>query len=82
MAPVHSYTEMFRPNPHGIVREMELKHIDTGAARSVMTAQRYSHRLDVQRGFSTLGYAFSQGESGQADIMRTYDTTQSKPVGD
>lgn len=35
----------------------------------------------IQRLKRSRGYAFSQNESGQADLIRIYDTTKRKPKG-
>jgi phospholipid-transporting ATPase len=35
----------------------------------------------IQRLGKARGYAFSQNESGQAEIIRAYDTTLDKPKG-
>jgi phospholipid-transporting ATPase len=35
----------------------------------------------IQRVKQSRGYAFSQNESGQAGLIRSYDTTQRKPKG-
>jgi len=35
----------------------------------------------VQRLKRNRGYAFSQNEGGQAQVIRAYDTTRIKPIG-
>jgi phospholipid-transporting ATPase len=37
--------------------------------------------LKTPKRLSTNGYAFSQTEDGQSDLIRSYDTRKAKPLG-
>jgi phospholipid-transporting ATPase len=71
----------FWPRPYHIVQEIEIYNLSD----TLEYAERFSKELRkvriIQRMERSRGYAFSQTETGQADLARRYDTTQVKPSG-
>jgi phospholipid-transporting ATPase len=71
----------FWPRPYHIVQEIEKHNLpDTLEHAERFTKELRKVRI-IQRMRRSRGYAFSQTESGQADLVRRYDTTRVKPSG-
>ena len=74
-----------RPAPYVIVQEIERYFTPEQqvAKRHEFRAQIQENRIIrlSQRTRRNRGYAFSQNETGQWEVMQKYDTTQQKPAG-
>lgn len=80
-----SLTRVRHPSPYVIVQEIERyfpveQHPHKRAEFQELARESQLVRLS-QRTRRDRGYAFSQNESGQWDLMQKYDTTQQKPPG-
>ena len=60
------------------IQKFKLRDKKTDAQKFTKTIRKL--RVD-QRTKRSRGFAFSQNESGQADLVRKYDTTLQKPEG-
>jgi len=76
-----SYRRMYRPELYDIVQEIQKYDLrDKKADMQKFTKTIRTLRIE-QRTKRSRGFAFSQNESGQADLIRKYDTTLQKPDG-
>ena len=78
------YTRMYHPMPHVIVQEIQsynLRDPRPGKKQAQLFTQRLRKIRVAQREKRSRGYAFSQNDGGQADLMKLYDTSVAKPTG-
>jgi phospholipid-transporting ATPase len=76
-----SYKRTFTPKPYHIVQEIQKFNIPDYRPRQEWFRKAVHKVRAIQRIKQNSGYAFSQNESGQADLIRSYNTTISKPKG-
>ena len=69
------------PQPYHIVQEIQKYSIPDYRPRAEKFMKAVQRVRKLQRMRRNRGYAFSQNESGQADLIRHYDTTKHKPDG-
>jgi phospholipid-transporting ATPase len=69
------------PQPYHIVQEIQKYNIPDYRPRQQWFKRAVHKVRQIQRMKQTRGFAFSQNESGQAGLIRSYDTTQRKPKG-
>ena len=72
---------MYRPKLSHIIAEMQVFGIGDHRPRMEVFRKAVHKVRLTQRIKRTRGYAFSQNESGQAELIRVYDTTLRKPKG-
>lgn len=75
------YKRMYNTRPYHVVQEIQKLNIPDYRPRMERFKQAVHKVRMIQRLKLSRGYAFSQLESGQADLIRVYDTTQRKPKG-
>ncbi|KAK5671092.1 hypothetical protein BDV3_004761 [Batrachochytrium dendrobatidis] len=79
---IWKYTKrLIFPRSYHIVQEISKFNIPDHRPRMEWFRKAMAKVRVVQRQKRTRGYAFSQGESGQAELIRIYDTTRRKPRG-
>eukprot|EP01137_Pigoraptor_chileana_P033308 Opistho-2@23991 len=73
---------MFFPRPIHIVQEMEMSDADVSLfIHAFSAASAAIRRIPHMIGLRNRGFAFSQEEKGQADLIRKYDSNMDKPEG-
>lgn len=72
---------MWRPRSYHIVQEIQKFNIPDYRPRMERFRKAVHKVRMIQRMRKGRGYAFSQNESGQTDVIRSYDTTRIKPQG-
>jgi len=72
---------MWRPRSYHIVQEIQKFNIPDYRPRMERFRKAVHKVRMIQRMRKGRGYAFSQNESGQTDVVRSYDTTRVKPQG-
>lgn len=75
------YRRMYGPGAYHIVQEIQKFSIPDYRPRMEVFRKAVNKVRLVQRLKKNRGYAFSQNESGQAELIRVYDTTRRKPRG-
>jgi phospholipid-transporting ATPase len=76
-----SYKRTCMPQPYHIVQEIQKFNIPDYRPRQEWFRKAVHKVRAIQRIKQTRGFAFSQNESGQAGLIRSYDTTLRKPKG-
>ncbi|KAJ3004607.1 hypothetical protein HKX48_001136 [Thoreauomyces humboldtii] len=71
----------YRPASYHIIQEVQKYNIPDYRPRMEWFRKAVHKVRMIQRLKLTRGFAFSQNESGQANLIRKYDTTQRKPQG-
>jgi phospholipid-transporting ATPase len=71
----------YLPQPYHIVQEVQKFNIPDYRPRQEWFKKAVQKVRQIQRIKQSRGYAFSQNESGQSDLIRSYDTTKKKPKG-
>ncbi|WFD34905.1 P-type phospholipid transporter [Malassezia cuniculi] len=71
----------YRPQAYHIVQEMQKYNIQDAYPRADQFQKNIRKVRAVQRLRRARGYAFSQTEGAQADLIRQYDTTKKRPSG-
>lgn len=71
----------YMPKPYHIVQEIQKLNIPDYRPRQELFRKAVHKLRQIQRIKQSRGYAFSQNESGQANLIRSYDTTMIKPKG-
>lgn len=71
----------YRPQTYHIVQEMQKYNIQDTYPRADQFQKNIRKARAVQRLRRARGYAFSQTEGAQADLIRQYDTTKARPPG-
>jgi phospholipid-transporting ATPase len=77
----NSYQRTYRPKDYHIVQEIQRYNIPDYRPRMEWFRKAVHKVRLIQRLKRNRGYAFSQNESGEANLIRQYDTTRSKPKG-
>ncbi|KAI0244756.1 aminophospholipid translocase [Massospora cicadina] len=72
---------MWRPRSYHIVQEIQKFNIPDYRPRMERFRKAVHKVRMIQRMRKGRGYAFSQNEGGQTDVIRCYDTTRIKPQG-
>ena len=72
---------LITPRSYHIIQEMAKYNIQDHRPRMEYFRKAVQKVRLVQRQKRNRGFAFSQGESGQAQLIRIYDTTRRKPRG-
>ncbi|KAJ9049422.1 aminophospholipid translocase [Entomophthora muscae] len=72
---------MWRPRSYHIVQEIQKFNIPDYRPRMERFRKAVHKVRMIQRMRKGRGYAFSQNEGGQTDVIRSYDTTRIKPQG-
>jgi phospholipid-transporting ATPase len=72
---------MYYPNNYHIVQEIQKYNIPDYRPRMELFRKAVHKVRLVARQKRSRGFAFSQGDSGQANLIRIYDTTRRKPKG-
>jgi phospholipid-transporting ATPase len=75
------YKRMYATRAYHIVQEIQKFNIPDYRPRMERFRQAVHKVRMIQRLKRNRGFAFSQNESGQADLIRVYDTTRRKPKG-
>ncbi|KAJ1561416.1 hypothetical protein HK405_003976 [Cladochytrium tenue] len=68
------------PRPYHIIQEIQKYNIPDYRPRMDWFKKQVYKVRQTQRMKRSRGYAFSQNESGQANLIRIYDTTRRKPL--
>ncbi|KAH8922693.1 aminophospholipid-transporting P-type ATPase [Atractiella rhizophila] len=76
-----SYKRLFRPEPYHLVQEIQILNLPDFRPRMDQFQKAIKKVRAVQRLRRNRGFAFSQTEEGQADLIRQYDTTLQKREG-
>ncbi|KAI8909915.1 hypothetical protein DFJ77DRAFT_109181 [Powellomyces hirtus] len=71
----------YHPSSYHIIQEVQKYNIPDYRPRMEWFRKAVTKVRMIQRLKRTRGFAFSQNESGQAGLIRVYDTTQRKPRG-
>jgi phospholipid-transporting ATPase len=71
----------YYPKSYHIAQEIQKFNIPDYRPRQEWFRKAVTKVRMIQRLKRTRGYAFSQNESRQSEIIRVYDTTRSKPLG-
>ncbi|KAJ3221416.1 hypothetical protein HK099_003538 [Clydaea vesicula] len=77
VAPMRNY----RPHSYHIIQEIQKFNIPDYRPRMEWFRKAVHKVRQIQRLKRNRGFAFSQNESGQAELIRVYDTTKRKPTG-
>ncbi|KAJ2992991.1 hypothetical protein HDV02_002716 [Globomyces sp. JEL0801] len=80
-SPVFCYKRTFMPQPYHIVQEIQKYNIADYRPRMEWFRKAVHKVRAIQRTKQARGFAFSQNESGQEKLIRSYDTTLRKPRG-
>ncbi|KAJ3355905.1 hypothetical protein GGF32_001766 [Allomyces javanicus] len=75
------FKRMYGTRPYHVVQEIQKLNIPDYRPRMERFRQAVHKVRMIQRLKRNRGFAFSQNESGQADLIRVYDTTRRKPKG-
>ena len=75
------YKRNYQPQSYHIIQEIQKFNIPDYRPRMEWFRKAVHKVRQVQRLKRSRGFAFSQNESGQADLIRVYDTTRRKPKG-
>ncbi|PKI85530.1 P-type phospholipid transporter [Malassezia vespertilionis] len=75
------YQRTYRPKDYHIVQEMQKYKLQDVYPRTDQFQKNIRKVRAVQRVRRSRGYAFSQTEGEQADLIRQYDTTKERPSG-
>ncbi|KAI9220298.1 hypothetical protein BC828DRAFT_405948 [Blastocladiella britannica] len=75
------WKRMYLTRSYHIVQEIQKFNIPDYRPRMERFRQAVHKVRMIQRLKRNRGFAFSQNESGQADLIRVYDTTRRKPMG-
>ncbi|KAI9179474.1 aminophospholipid translocase [Blastocladiella emersonii ATCC 22665] len=75
------FKRMYATRSYHIVQEIQKFNIPDYRPRMERFRQAVHKVRMIQRLKRNRGFAFSQNESGQADLIRVYDTTRRKPRG-
>ena len=75
------YKRQYQPRSYHIVQELQKYNIPDFRPRMDRFRKAVRKVRLIQRIKRNRGYAFSQNESGQANLIRKYDTTIAKPKG-
>ena len=75
------YKRNYRPQSYHIVQEIQKFNIPDYRPRQEWFRKAVTKVRAIQRYKNSRGFAFSQNESGQSDLIRIYDTTRRKPKG-
>ncbi|GAA95052.1 hypothetical protein E5Q_01707 [Mixia osmundae IAM 14324] len=76
-----SYKRLFNPQPYHIVQEIQALNLPDYRPRMAQFQRAIKKVRAVQHLRQNNGYAFSQTEGGQADLMKLYDTTIPRQQG-
>lgn len=76
-----SYKRTVTPQDYHIIQEIQKFNIPDYRPRSEWFKKAVHKIRQIQRIKMTRGFAFSQNESGQAGLVRKYDSTLRKPKG-
>jgi len=68
-------------NDKHIIQEMQKFIIDDYSLDQTWFTKSVSKVKMINHMRKTRGFAFSQSEGGQANLIRVYDTTKKKPTG-
>jgi len=71
----------FYTNDKHIIQEMQKYIIDDYSINQSWYQKAVGKVNMINRMRKSRGFAFSQNESGQANLIRVYDTTKKKPTG-
>ncbi|KAI9197490.1 uncharacterized protein BJ171DRAFT_221525 [Polychytrium aggregatum] len=69
------------PKSYHIIQEIQKFNVPDYRPRQEWFRKAVHKVRQIQRLQRTRGFAFSQNESGQANLIRVYDTTRRKPTG-
>jgi phospholipid-transporting ATPase len=72
---------MHKPLPYHFVQEIEKLNLPDYRPRMDRFKQAVNKVRRIQRMKRNRGYAFTQNEDDQTQIISVYDTTQQKPLG-
>ncbi|KAJ3217909.1 hypothetical protein HDU67_007060 [Dinochytrium kinnereticum] len=75
------FKRTYRPRSYHIVQEIQKFNIPDYRPRMEWFRKAVHKVRQIQRLKRSRGFAFSQNESGQANLIRVYDTTRRKPRG-
>ena len=75
------YQRTYMPRPYHIAQEIQKYNIPDYRPRMEWFRKAVHKVRAIQRIKRARGFAFSQNESGQASLIRQYDTTMDKPKG-
>jgi phospholipid-transporting ATPase len=76
-----SFKRQARAQSYHIVQEIQKYNIPDYRPHAERFKKAVHKVRLMQRMRRTRGFAFSQGDTGQADLIRLYDTTLMKPSG-
>lgn len=76
-----SYKRTFRPKHYHIVQEIQKFNIPDYRPGTEWFRKAVHKVRKIQRIKKNTGFAFSQTENGQADLIRKYNTSHRKPRG-
>lgn len=76
-----SYQRTYIPKPYHIIQEIQKYNIPDYRPRQEWFRKAVHKVRAIQRVKQTRGFAFSQSETGQAALIRSYDTSIRKPKG-
>lgn len=71
----------YYPRSYHIAQEIQKYNIPDYRPRQEWFRKAVTKVRMIQRLKRTRGFAFSQSEAGQSNLIRAYDTTRSKPRG-
>ncbi|KAJ3395913.1 hypothetical protein HDU92_004588 [Lobulomyces angularis] len=75
------YKRNYMPQSYHVIQEIQKYNIPDYRPRMEWFRKAVHKVRQIQRLKRNRGFAFSQNESGQADLIRVYDTTKRKPIG-
>ncbi|KAJ1516593.1 hypothetical protein HMI54_011154 [Coelomomyces lativittatus] len=75
------YRRMYLTKPYHVIQEIQKYNLPDYRPRMERFRQAVHKVRIMQRMKRNRGFAFAQGDSGQADLIRVYDTTLRKPKG-
>ena len=76
-----AYKRCFRPEPYHVVQEIQKYNLPDYRPRMEQFQKAIKKVRAVQRMRRNRGFAFSQTEEGQEQLIRAYDTTKTKLAG-
>eukprot|EP00842_Homolaphlyctis_polyrhiza_P002796 jgi/Hompol1/3517/HPOL_006581-RA len=77
----NSYQRTYSPRTYHIIQEIQKYNIPDYRPRMERFRKAVHKVRAIQRVKRAKGFAFSQNEQGQANLIRQYDTTIRKPLG-
>lgn len=75
------YKRQYSPSTYHIIQELQKYDIPDYRPRMDRFKKAMQKVRLIQRIKRNRGFAFSQGDTGQAQLIRKYDTTKEKPSG-